>query len=318
MKKELMEYFKNLKEENLPVVSGKFVEDGIRIRKFNNKFYDVNHGNVFSYLFNDDLMCVKSFFYKQWQTEDIFEIISGDYFNDSGILSVVGYPVEFLYKLLFYKEAVEMCGVATHNLKALSNIEIIEGKDLLFPSGEFDSSLPSDNWFMLEDSQFRSYLQSLMTKECFDEYLNLFLADKVGGYVDRNGGNYFFYKRKGSPLYEGVIAIDNGLNVIGRFTDDSRFNLGIDNKNVITEKYWHYNAHGSKKMCSHAENIYEINRLLDMGKFGDSQVETLKKVLQFPYEENMKNKCAKYGFSGNYLYDNTARLWNYNRENLSM
>jgi len=317
MKKELMEYFYSIKSEDLPSVGGRFVEDDVHIRKFKNKYYDVDYSNIFSFLFNDDIMCVKSFFQYNWRTDDIFELVSGDYFNKVGVLSVVGYPVEFKYKSILSCETREMLGIATHNLKGIPHIDVAMATDVVFEKNAFNKEANIDNWFVLNNSEFREKMESVMTKECFQDYLNLFLADKVGGYLDRRPNNYFFYKKKGASLWEGVIAIDNGITNIGKFTEESRFGYGLT-REIEKENYWSYTPQGTKNMSSQADNINEINELLQAGKFGENEINALKKIIQFPYEENMKYICDKYNLNGSALYDNTARLWEYNRENLSM
>ena len=270
MKKELWEFFNKIKGEDLPTINGRFVEDEVNIRKCDSRKYDVDFSNIFSYRFNDDIMCVKSFFQHDWRSDDIYELISGEYFNSIGVPSVIAYPVEIRQRRIIGSGFYEMLGVATHNLMTLQDIEICKAKDVMFINGQPDINMSKENWYMLGSSKLKKYLQNIMTKECFDDYLNLFLGDKVGGYTDRHGGNYFFYKKRGSDLWEGVIAIDNGLNISGRFTEESRNNIFNIDYSLLDSEYSAYTPQGTKNISSHRDNIREIKELRESGRFGDS------------------------------------------------
>lgn len=315
MKKELINYFNSLKEIKLPQNKGCFFEDGINIRKYNSEKFNVRYGNIFSYLFGDQLMYVKPVERISNAGENIFEIISGDYFNNTGSCSVVGYPVEVKIKGDYTGRVIDYYAIATHNLKAIGAIEIIPGGELLHPNGQPSLNLSKENWFLLKDTRFSDRLKSIMTPDCFNEYLNLFLADKLGTYSDRHGYNYFFYRKYGSRLWEGVIAIDNSMTAVGDVVD--KYGIAKEDFDCfLKNSYKSFTPQGSKNENSHIENIRELNNLIVNGEMGESQLKALKKIIKYPYEDNLEKACEKYCINSGKLKDNVSRLWEYNRENI--
>ena len=314
MKKELINYFNSLEDENLPTLNNRYFEDGFSIRKYYNGRYGVGYDNILSYLYGDHVMCVKEISRYDSKYRDVFESVSGDYFNKNGSLSVVGYPSEISLQGIFTKQIRDHFAIATHNLKAIKGIEVCPAGEVLFANGQPYNSLPNDNWYLLGESKLKNYIMKIMTPECFDEFIKLFLADKIGTYNDRHVCNYFFYRRKGATMWEGVIAIDNAMTSIGELSevklDDDSFDKFLNQELTM------FTPQGKKNTNSHIENLKEINELLQSGQLTSSQIEMLKSIKKYPYEEKLKKSCMKYNIYAGNLYDNVARLWEYNRENL--
>ena len=215
MKKELINYFEGLKNEKLPMIGRRYAEDGVVIRKFRNREFDVGYDHVHTYLFDDKPMCVKEMSSCNEDGGDVFEIVSGDYFNSVGCLSVVGYPMDLVLRGNYTGQEYFHFGVATHHLKGIGEIEVCPAGYVLYPNAQPPTNMSKDSWYLLEDSKLKERLLKIITPECFDEYIKLFLADRVGGYCDRRLGNYFFYRENGSRKWEGLIAIDNAMTTTG-------------------------------------------------------------------------------------------------------
>lgn len=315
MKRELLNYFESLKSKTLPTNRSKFCEDGIDIRRLKDSKFAVGYDSVFTYLFDDQIMCLKPKMGEDWTDEEIMEVVSGDYFNAIDVLSVNGYPTNVVYESDYFGNSYPGHGVATHNLRALNNLEIIHGRDLIKSIINRFEPISSSNWFIIKNSKYREDFMSVMTPECFDDLINLFLADKLGAYIDRHGGNYFFYRKKGSTLWEGVVAIDNEKTLASSYDwPQSK----AQNNEMMRGCIQTHTPLGSVNTSTHEENIKEINELLQDGIFGQSQIDTLKKISEYPFEDNMKRTCDKYDLSTGRLYNNVARLWEYNRNALSI
>ena len=220
MKRKLIEYFNSLKDKDLPKCQGKFAVDDIAIRKIDNGNYRASW--LTPYRFNDDIMCIKEFEGTKWSTKEIMEVVSGQYFNNLKIPSVVGYPTMMTIDNVFSNTSLPGHGVATHYLHAIPGIEFMDGcsvkrfiKAELIEEARINGDHPPNisestgNWWLLEHNFLSEKLLGVMTRECFDDFISLFIADKLGTYTDRHGQNYFFYRRAGSHLWEGVVAIDN-------------------------------------------------------------------------------------------------------------
>lgn len=316
MKKELIKYFENLRENNLPKHEGKLCEDGIHIRPYNSTKYEVGNGRILSYLVGNDLMCVKPNLGRFFEKEEMISVASGDYYNNVGALSVVSYPMHLVYDSEILGGSYPAHGVATHNLKGVREIELCHGRGIMemLPG---DIGVSKENWTILNDSETKDYLLTQMTKECYSDFLNMFLADKFCAYIDRHYENYFFYRIRGEKLWQGVVAIDNGLIMPSRididFFEDKRMGKHIIECSDINTR----TPQGTRNYSTHGKNIREIKELLEKGAFEDTQVETIKKIVEYPYEDKFKSVCNEYNLPAGKVYDSVARLWEYNREEMN-
>lgn len=311
-----MKYFESLKERNLPKHDGKLAEDGINIRPYNSAKYDVGNGRILSYLVGDQLMCVKPNIGRFFEKEEIIDIVSGDYYNNVGALSLVSYPINIVYDSPILGGSYPAHGVATHNLKGIREIELCHGREIM-DRLEGDIWASKYNWTILNDHYAKSYMLTQMTKDCYNDFINMFLADKFCAYEDRHYENYFFYRPRGEKLWQGVIAIDNGLimphRVASEFFEDKRMGRRIIECSDLNS----WTPQGTRNYSSHSKNIREIKDLLEKGSFESAQEETIKKIIEYPYEDKLKSICAGYNIPTNQVYDSVARLWEYNREEMS-
>ena len=316
-----------MKGKNLPKCQGKFAEDLVSIKKLDNKNYWMSW--LSPYRFGDDIMCVKEYEGENWYDSEIMEVTSGDYFNSLDIPSVVGYPTLMTVASSYYDSSVPGHGIATHYLHAIPGIEFMDASSIkrfikteiredariwgVFPPNISESH---DNWWLLEDNYLKKKLLEIMTPQCFNDFISLFIADKMGGYTDRHGENYFFYRRAGSHLWDGIVAIDNER--VAHHADflRNRSMLGGDyNKMLNEQKISTCTPQWSNNYSTHGENMREIREYLEKGKFNEREVDVIKGALKYPYADNMKKTCDNYEIHlPDALYDGVARLWEFNRD----
>lgn len=324
MKRKLIEYFNSLKDKDLPKCQGKFADDGVKIREIKNDKYYMSW--LKPYKFGDDIMCMKEYEEKNWTKKEIMEVISGDYFNSLKIPSVVCYPTLMTVASSYFDHSVPGHGLASHYLHAIPGMEFMDGSsvkrfvkaeilDEARLNGEFPPNISQveDNWWLLEDNFLRRKLLEVMTPECFDDFISLFIADKMGTYTDRHGENFFFYRRTGGHKWEGVVAIDNE-----RVTTLLGVGAGEEFERILNErKYATRTPQWSGNYSTHGDNMREIREYLEKGKFNSRHEEVIKGALEYPYADNMKKTCEDYQIRvPNFLYDDVARLWEFNRETL--
>jgi hypothetical protein len=317
MKEELLKYFESLKYKNLPVASdGIFCEDDWKIRTCKSSKYDVGYG-LTTYIFGDQLMCVKSVLGRDFSKEEIIDIASSEYYKNAGVLSLISYPMYLTYNSDLFETSYPAHGVATHNLKGIKELEFCHGKQLIKQLRK-DLLKSTSNWDLLKDEESKAFFLTIMTPECYDEFISMFLADKVAGFTDRHTDNYFFYRPYGSSRWHGVIVLDNGL--VAPILTEKSFGLeGASSKNMIE----HYNVQSwtpqvTQNMSTHGNNLKEIRDLIESGTLSNEQISTVKRIVEYPYAENLKKICNEYELSSSEVYDNVAMFWEYNREAMSL
>lgn len=315
MKKELKNYFNNLKGKNLPMHSYVFCEDGESIRENKNGDEITNKYNFYNYFMKENQMVVKTDFYTdEWPVDSIIEIASGDYFNSVGVPSVEAYPLIIRQSNPAYGGNKNLYkAIATHDVRALKDLDVCLAADVVGFSNKSVGGFNS--WDVVKSPRYKYMLLNIMTEECFNDWINLFLADKLGTYSDRNSFNYFFYKKKGSSKWEGVIAIDNARTQLGEVAY-TPMDYTAKKYCLLKQPFRSYTPLRTSNLNSHEDNIYQINEMIESGKFTESQIELIKKALEYPYAENMRDICEEYGFFGQDLYEWSSRLWEYNRQNL--
>ena len=315
MKKELLNYFNNIKGEDLPKHCYVFCEDGESIREDKSGDEITNKYNFYNYFMGKNQMVVKTDFYTdEWSNDSILEITSGDYFNAIGVPSVEAYPLiirqtnpAFGGNKNLYKS------IATHNLNAIKNLDVALATDVIGLAN--GGIMVNDCWRVLKKNKYKQMLLHIMTEECFNDWINLFLADKLGTYKDRSSYNYFFYKSKGAEKWEGVIAIDNARTQLGEVAYTT-MNNWRKKYCLIKEPFRVCTPLREVNFSSHEDSIYEINELIDEGVFTESQIDLIRKAVDYPYAENLRDVCEEYGLFGQDLYEWASRLWEYNRDKL--
>lgn len=317
MKKELLNYFNRTNNLKFGQNGEAFIEDGINVRKTNQRLSGINRYNIFAYLMGDDLMVVKTGFSEDWSAENIMEVISGEYFNSIGIPSVEAYPIKIMQEDPVTKNTEMFTALATHNLNCLKDIDIeiainvmCDNKDIFL-----DHKLAGSNILISQDCK-KAFLE-IMTEDCYNDWANLFLADRLGTYKDRHLRNYFFYRKSPEEKWQGIIVIDNEQSKIVDIINDRKL-LNHGYHYLINDKYKTTTPFQDYNLTIHAQYINCINLLLNRGVLGDSQIQLIKKALEYPYADKLKRKCERYGLDGSRMYDLSARLWEYNRENLEL
>ena len=315
MNKKIFDYLNRIGDKPFAKNGGVFVEDRREIRELRRCHKGVNRVNFFNYLMGDDLMVVKSNFQDYFTNENIMEFISGKYFNSIGVPSVEAYPIliEQMDPVTNKKEMFP--SVATHNLLDIPVINVELAIDVVFDYVVGRDREHCDEWEILTNKIHKERFLQIMTEDCFNLLVNLFLADRLGTYKDRHGYNYFFYRRTPFGKWEGVIAIDNERSRLAetsrlKVSDESKFEHLINGYSNIFTPLQHI------IQTSHKDSINKINKLIDDGKMSDSQILTIKRALAYPYADNMKKICDNYELDCGKMYDLSARLWEYNQENL--
>lgn len=208
--------------------------------------------------------------------------------------------------------------VATTIQKDISDINgfktILAGDDVEFTKigwnvfGKF-------KWQIFYDFGFQENLLKIMTNDCLEQFQNMFLADELRTDIDRHSKNYFFYKKKDSEKYEGVIVIDLDQMVIfnychGKKDEFDSFLLYPYDSEIPQLKL--------DNVC-YRQRVSDIQELIQDGVLSKSNIETLKNLLGYDFPSELRKTCKQQGLrwkSKNDIIDPVERLWEYNNKTI--
>jgi len=310
MKKEVFDYFHDL--------------DQARIRRNNNGHIvlDENSSERMARIDNGiDIYRIGNHYY---YVKSIYKpnyilptMASSKLFNNSGILTPPVYSSEIMYDYGTYlHETTEDVG------------SIIQFKECVLASEAFKhtgigwiiDSLPQytgeNKWNFLQREDVRSACLEIMTPECYDEFVNMFLIDELRTEEDRHNANFFLYKTSDSNKYNGVIPIDhdNSNIILSDIRDRDDFY-----NNYLKSYYSSYTPSMQIDNENYRTRHLLLRHLLQSGNLSDNNVRALKEALEFDYPQEIKNagkKCHMSQSQINEMYTPISLLWEYNRENI--
>lgn len=170
-------------------------------------------------------------------------------------------------------------------------------------------------WQIFYDANYQYGLLKLMTEECLEQLKNMFLADELRTDIDRHTKNYFFYKRKGSDKYEGVIVIDLDQMVIYNYCHGKKGEF----EDFLLYAYETEIPQMKLDNVCYKQRVKDIRELIQDGVMSEKNIETLKKMLMYDFPSEVKKVCKQQGLrhkAKNMLVDPIERLWEYNNNTI--
>lgn len=175
-------------------------------------------------------------------------------------------------------------------------------------------------WQLLYNRVIENYFLQFMTPECLEQLINIFLADEVRTDFDRHHLNYFFYKRKGENRYEGVIVFDLDMMKIYMYCGDLYTgNSREDFKNFLVFPYESATPQMWDDNVCYKQRVVDICELIQDGVLSDGNIETLKKILQADFPNELMQACKQQRLSRrvrNKVVNPVEYLWEYNRNTI--
>lgn len=259
-------------------LSGVFLKGNIHYTTIGDKSY---YFTTISPTRNVDNVCINT------------EIINSQVYNDLGVNCADYYPMVF--SSLVNNIRVNNDGVICQDLLSLDEIEVCQ---VTQSSMYYDHSLHrviankvnGGYWVFLELKEI--LVDNYITEECFDEMVNMYLLDVVATQRDRNPSNFFLYRKKGSQLWEGIIAIDNSYTI----QNDCLTIRRVDNCNAkrLAELIWQ-DPNGlmltfprTYNMQPYGDRLKEINNLIQSGEFNKKQIDLIKSIKDYDLSGTIK------------------------------
>lgn len=326
MRKEVADYltavdknkaFRDLERTRLPREDGDFVIDGKRIENF----YRVETGVYGGEKYCEVKPMVKidgvPYFIKPHKCAySVGDIASTKMYREIGFKTP---PVYTLRKYDIMNEKDELYMI-NQDVTTIGEYEFIPEGDLIFGKIKNIPYSKSTDFAPLYDDSTRELFQKYMTKECLNERMGLALNDTIRTEKDRHGYNLFYYKKKGAKKYEGIVPIDNeAMDILYLdVADRDEFSRCMEIPYYSATAFQSIGIDDRLRKASHKERIIEILDLLQSNKIPPAEVGRLKEALKYDLPKAMlEQKDNK--FLGEYTakaYEETARLWEYNRETI--
>ena len=312
MKKEVVDYltqvdknkgFRDLDRTRLPREDGDFVVDGKRIENF----YTVDKNCGFVPMIKVD--GVPYYIKPHKCAYSVGDIASTKMYREIGFKTP---PVYTLKKQ--NEEGEDECFIISQDIATMDKYEFISEERLISSNIGFLPRVPSGDFAQIFDERIRSSFLDCVTEECLNERVGLMVNDAIRTEVDRHGLNLFYYKKKGAKKYEGIVPIDNEFMRI--------LHLGVTDRDefqrVLDAPYSSYTIMGDIKTGTYKGRVVEIMDLLQSNKLPPAEIARLKEALKYDLPKAMleqkNNKIL--GEYAQKASDETARLWDYNRDTI--
>lgn len=300
MRKAVYEYFRDLDRAGLKKEDGNFVVDDARVVMFDRDMIYKSSPSL-------TIDGVEYFAKQHKYARSIGDVASAKMYRK------IGFTTPPLYTL---KETNnigrEDCFIISQNIKEIGGYDFITEEDLMLSEIGVFPSINGSDFAPLYDESVRDRLLEFMTEECLDERIGLGLNDCIRTEMDRHGENCYYYKRRESEKYEGIVPIDHEFM---RIVYDGMYNRD-ELKTILNEPYFSYTFIGDTQKTTYADRVTEILDLIHSGKIKEKQIIQLKEALRFDLPKAMK-EVADNPFLMPYAYrplEQVKRLWEYNRD----
>jgi len=292
--------------------NGVFVQDDSIIRP---NPYRVPMGSMLDssnkirrYIFDRTNMFVKEYVERDniedgmWRVNALSEMTVSDIFAKLGVNTVKPYPLQLKPKR---NGKIPPYATATQDLNRLKGLYVRSGYD--YSLEEYDLTrmgCPDENasaFDILLNPNVREECLKYMTPECYDDFINLYLAGTLCTAWDRRNANYFFCKTPNASKQESVISVDNESTLIADSAAQRDMRLRDRVSDVMNWQQASWGPHDSFDMQTQMQRLNEIRRLLHNGKFGPSQERLIKKFLNMDVPGLITNIYNKYGIKTSYF-----------------
>ena len=323
---KVREYLARLEDDkSLPRDGNGFLlEDGDKVKPITTWEDDVCLGSNFTYMYGINNNEYYAKILSQYSAGMTNEIFMGRVFNDLGINSTIAYPM--MCKSSIDSSAHAISCVATQDISNLNGGKIIsDDAQLIIRNLNYEYNFDTSIWSLVTRPDIKACLLTIMTEECYNKMVNLFLLDNLVSSIDRHGQNYRFVKNTTSNLWEDVIALDHEgisitesvhdtLKATGTSYGKSDFNKFLDEKAVV---YYPFNQDTE---ITHYERIKQINNLICSGELSTEHINFLKSATEYDIMRTYKGVHDDYNLVTNTqsYFDAIARLWDYNRGALEL
>jgi len=234
------------------------------------------------------------------------ELLGSKIYEDNGVNCVRSYP--FMKFNDIEGKRKHICS-ATEDLGKIPNL-IVSNDNAFLRNDLFDlvykiqskkcNDILQDEWLVIRNEAVKQYLLKFMTKECYEQFIDVIVLEPLFFSFDRFGGdNLFFVKTPGAEKWEGVVLIDlEGFNfdIIKTIYHGSinKFLNGCFNSEVD-----YYAPHGTLIHYTHPDRLKSLKQLIKEGRVNSRQKRLIKGVLYTNVASELNSILDKYNLGEN-------------------
>ena len=180
---------------------------------------------------------------------------------------------------------------------------------------------------ILFEKEVRDYCLTFMTKECYEELVDMFMLGDLRADSDIHPDNYFLYKKHGEKKYTGVIPIDleHSQIALSKCTTQEEFRHFIEGheyESCLPFKHRYgddYLGECYLFLGTYADRIKSLKNLIQSGKLTKKQTTLLKRAINYDLPSTMENIVAYHNFdkTQKHTCELVKRAWDYNHKQLS-
>lgn len=302
MIKNIYDYFENLKTKELPRNRHNLILDNKKITKVSQKITFTK--NEPSELLIDGTSYCSKFNNFEYTVADI---------ASTNMMNSIGIPTPPISTI--EQKDKQSILTATQNINTIENFDFSIAAMILLRKEIYKYKVHSNcKWDILYNMEIQEAFLQFMTKECFEQLIELLLIDEIRTEQDRHEDNYFFYKRKSSNKFEGILPIDNELiAILHDFIKNKE-----DFNNFLYYPYSTPTQLGKLETRPYYKRINDIKELIQDQKLTPKQLNTIKKAISFDLPAEIKETCRnpKLKEYRKITYDAIARLWDFHQKDL--
>lgn len=303
----IYDYLQDFEKMDLPNDNGIILEDKDKV-KWLDDYEGRSHNSISYYKVGDNNMFVKSCLDMSDRPSYRYlsELLGSKIYEDNGVNCVRSYP--FIRFNDIDKKRRPICS-ATEDLCKIPNLIASNDKtflrndllDLVYniQSRKYDDIM-HDEWLIIRNEADKQYLLKFMTKECYEQLVDVIILEPLFFSFDRFGGdNLFFVKSPYADKWEGVVLID--LESIN-FDVIKTFYHGSVNKFLnccFTDEVDYYTPQNILIHNTHPERLKSLKQLIKEGGVTPRQKRLIKGVLYTNITGELNSILDKYNLGEN-------------------
>lgn len=170
-------------------------------------------------------------------------------------------------------------------------------------------------WDILTSSRIRDAFLSIMTPDCLNQLIDIFLLDELRTDVDRHMENYFLVKLPHEDKYSSIIPIDMEKSEL-------MFHPPKNKGEFHQFLHRYYNSYTPTEQLDDENYIERIETLRDMLSYdvlSARQIQLLRKAINYNFPNAIKNICTTNNLPSNMsdTYVPYEMLWEYLQNTLA-
>ena len=320
MNKDVYKYFTDFSKRGLKTENNIILLDQPQIVKIvsDNGSINILHKAIEKYKNGD-----KQFYVKDEINEDgLYGLASSKMYGELGIQTPQTFPVRDSIvdnEFLIASEDVYSIGLTIGSPDIVLAEFIAEYQERKHNDGFSTPKYTSEMWTFVRNPEHKERLLEIMTEDCYEQLVSLFILDTLRTDSDRHPHNFFFYKNSGTGKWEGVIPIDLEFGEILN-------TLPWDKAEDTLQEFFRYSYRSRTPYsrfdiaASYPERMIDLLKLIQEDKLSPKQIKVLQAAMRYDFPKSIADITKHYGFStdGDYdqVYELASLLWEYNQKNL--